>query len=302
MDLNIYQRVKRAKWSRTDAGPFELSTRVLSIALALSFWIAAGSLELAVAQGLGPHPGRRLLIGGVFVCGIAVALWRRDVLASALRARPWLVVPIAAAELALVIGDGLLGGPYAAVTVTALGLAAVVADPRLVWLCVAVLVGGYVAAILVDSSPAQLAHAGQLAGALGAILGYPFAALVVLGLATLFKRFVANVDAIADAIRDGAPALTPALTLVVQLPAARAVALLEAASPLSALTPVEIRVVDGLAAGLRPKQIAFDWGVSLATIRSHIKHAKRKTGASTLPQLASMTALPGWPGGGSDGD
>ena len=119
--------------------------------------------------------------------------------AAALRARPWLVVPIAAAELALVIADGLIGGPYAAVTVASLGLAAVVADARL---RVALRCrprrrlrgdGSWPTARRRSSS-----HDGRLAGVLGAMLGYPFAALVVLGLAGLFRRFVANVDGIVD--------------------------------------------------------------------------------------------------------
>jgi DNA-binding NarL/FixJ family response regulator len=61
------------------------------------------------------------------------------------------------------------------------------------------------------------------------------------------------------------------------------------------LTEREVRVVEELARGRRPKQIAFDWGVSLATVRTHIRHAKRKTAARTLPELAAMTAAPEWP-------
>jgi DNA-binding CsgD family transcriptional regulator len=281
--------------------PFELSTRVLTIALALSLWLACGSFVLAVAEGLGPHPLRRLLIGTVLVGCIAAALWQRHALARVLRRRPWLVVLVAAGEMALVIADGLIGGPYGAVTLTSLGLAAVVANPGIVWLCVAVLDAGYAATALADSSLHELADSGELAAVLGALLGYPFAALVVLGLAMLFKRFVADADAVAQSIRDGAPALTPALERAVQVASGRSVAMLPAPSPFSQLTPSEIRTVEGLASGRRPKQLAFEWGVSLATVRAHIKHAKRKTGAATLPELAAMTTRPDWPRQGSDG-
>jgi len=271
----------------------------LAITLVLSLWIAFGNLVLAIAEGLGPNPLRRLMIGIVLVLCIAAALWQRDVVCAALRARPWLVVLVSVAQLVAAVVDGVMGGPYVAVTLTSIGLAAVVARPRTVWLCVAVLDVGYAEAVLLDSSPAALVQTGELAGVLGALLGYPFAALVVLGLAGLFRRHVANMGAALDAIRHGAPMLTPALTVAVQLGAGRPVGLLAAPSSLVDLTSDEVRVVEGLASGRRPKQIAFAWGVSLATVRKHIRLAKRKTGARTLPELAAMTARPDWPESGA---
>lgn len=74
--------------------------------------------------------------------------------------------------------------------------------------------------------------------------------------------------------------------------------MIEAPSLFTTLTPREIEVVEGLARGSRPKQLARTWNVSLATVRTHIKHAKRKTGALTLSELAAMTARPDWPGDG----
>jgi DNA-binding CsgD family transcriptional regulator len=53
--------------------------------------------------------------------------------------------------------------------------------------------------------------------------------------------------------------------------------------------------MEGLASGRAPKQLAHQWGASLATVRTHIKNAKRKTGARTLYELAAMTARPDWP-------
>lgn len=51
------------------------------------------------------------------------------------------------------------------------------------------------------------------------------------------------------------------------------------------LTKSERRVLELLACGLAPKQAAWELGVSIATVRSHIASAKRKTGARTLVQL-----------------
>ncbi len=257
--------------------------RVLTIALVLTLWVASGSFVLA-ATSLGGDPLRRLAVGAVFVVGATLALWRRAAVCSALRARPWLVVVAGVVLLGVALVDG-VDGPYVSVTETVIGIAAVVAGPRLVWLCVAALEAGYGAAVLGSRSP------GSLGGVLGEMLAYPFVALVVVGLANLYKRFLGRADETLAAFRSGAPALTAALTRAVELGTVRRVAELRAPSaPLSCLSGEERGVVEELAGGRRPKQVALAWGVSLATIRKHIRHAKRKTGAQTLPELAAITA------------
>lgn len=285
--------------SQFGRGQAQVSAHVLVITLMLSLWIALGSLLLAIAEGLGRHPTRRLVIGLILVGMVAAALWQRDRVCAALRARPWLVVVVAVVQLVAVVGDGVIGGPYVAVTITSIGLASIVANATTVWLCVVVFDAGYAVEILVDRTPAALFRSGDLAGVLGAMLGYPFAAFVVLGLAGLYTRFVADADASLDAIRRGAPALTAALGRAVALGAGHPPRLLGAPSRLAGLSDAETRVVEGLASGIRPKQIAHAWGVSLPTIRKHIRLAKRKTGALTLPELAAMTAWPDWPGSSS---
>ena len=279
------------------SGEENLPLDVLAMLLWLSLWLAFGSLVLAVADGLGPHPARRVLIGLLLVCVSAVALWRLKTVAAWLRARPWLVVPLGAAELGVAVVDGLIGGPYVAFSMTSIAVAVFVARPRTVWLCVLVLDAGYALAIMVNHTPAAVIRNGDLGGVLGALLGYPFAALIGLGLVRLFTRFLANVEPTLDAMRDGAPALTAALSKAIErgghgplpLPPAPT-----AVTPPVRLTAAERRVVEGLASGSAPKQLAHQWGVSLATVRTHIKHAKRKTGARTLSELAAMTAQADW--------
>lgn len=277
------------------ADHFQISEQVLTIALALALWVAFGNLVLAIIDGLGDNQGRRLAIGLILVLSIVAALWRRRAFCAALRARPWLVVLVAAGQQGAVAADGALGSAYVAVSMTSIGLAAIVARPRTVWLCVAVLDFVYAAAILSERSPAELVNSGELAQALGALLGYPFTAFVVLGLAGWFTRFVANADVIIDRLRAGGPALTPALTEAIQLSAPRPVRLLPPPSAFTELTANEIRVAEALADGRRPKQIAFDWNVSVHTVRKHLKHAKSKTGARTLAELAAMTTQIDWP-------
>jgi DNA-binding CsgD family transcriptional regulator len=91
-----------------------------------------------------------------------------------------------------------------------------------------------------------------------------------------------GIESVLDDIRDGGPTFTPALGAAIALD----IAALPAARP--RVTTAERRVIEALAAGKTPKQMAHDWGVSMATVRSHIRNAKRKTGARTLPELASM--------------
>jgi DNA-binding CsgD family transcriptional regulator len=54
------------------------------------------------------------------------------------------------------------------------------------------------------------------------------------------------------------------------------------------LSDAELQVVARLAEGRAPKQIANDLGVTLDTVRSHLKHAKGKTHARTLPELVGL--------------
>lgn len=59
------------------------------------------------------------------------------------------------------------------------------------------------------------------------------------------------------------------------------------------LTAAERQIVELLADGRSPKQAALDLHVSLATVRSWISAAKRKTGARTLPELVALSVLAG---------
>lgn len=54
------------------------------------------------------------------------------------------------------------------------------------------------------------------------------------------------------------------------------------------LTPAERAVVDAMAAGLSPKEVAVQRGTSLATVRTQIKKAKKKTASRTLIELVGL--------------
>ncbi len=58
----------------------------------------------------------------------------------------------------------------------------------------------------------------------------------------------------------------------------------EVAERLSTLTPAQTRVLSGLAAGLLNKQIAFEMGISEATVKAHMTAIFRKLGANNRTQ------------------
>lgn len=271
-----------------------LALDVLTVALGLSAWVAFGSLVLATVDGLGEHPLRRWLIGAALVSASVLALVERRRVCDALGRRPWLVVVVAAAQIAAACLDQPVGGAFVAVSLTSIGLAVVAARAATVWACVAVLVAGYALAVFPGHSPAQLADDGDLGGVLGVLLSYVVIALLLLGLRRLFKRFADSAEEILLAIRAGAPTLTPALAQAVAHPGGPLLLTAAPAAPVR-LTPTEIRVVEGLAAGSAPKQLAREMNVGITTIRTHIKHAKRKTGAHTLRELAGLATHAGWP-------
>jgi DNA-binding CsgD family transcriptional regulator len=59
-------------------------------------------------------------------------------------------------------------------------------------------------------------------------------------------------------------------------------------APRTPLSTAELRVVTLLSSGRAPKQVAAELGVSVATVRTHLKVAKRKTHARTLTELVGL--------------
>lgn len=263
---------------------------LLAIALVLSLWVAIGSVVHALADGAGPEPARRVLVGTVILLASAGSVLWRARLAEQLQRRPWLVLPGAAAQVLLAGVDGFVDGPYVAWSLTSLGMAVVAARPRTVWWCVALLVAVYSGGVLIEHSPDHVVEQGHLGGVVGAVISYPVAAGLLMWLRGRYLRFVADSEATLYDIRRDHSAFTAALAAAVHR---RAPAL--GPPPRSRLTPSEAHVVAGLADGLAPKEIAHAAGVSITTVRTHLAHAKRKTGAKTLRELASLAADPRWP-------
>lgn len=118
-------------------------------------------------------------------------------------------------------------------------------------------------------------------------------ALVGLAVVGVFRDLLQNATAILDDVAAGGPASTPALGRLLH----RGPQSLLTAGPPSPpatkpeLTRTEADIVAMLRDGHTPKQIALQRGRSIHTVRTQIKHAKRKVGARTLNELISRT----WP-------
>lgn len=268
----------------------EPAAEVLTGALWLALWVACGGLLTAIADGLGSHPLRRLLVGVGLLLASAYAIRRRDMVVAGLRQRPQLVLVLAALYLCVLVADGPLHSAYTASSLSCVGFAAIVGEPRLVWSCVTVLGVGYATEVVI----AGPVRSDDLGSALGVAVSYPLAALILLCFVRLFVRFIARVPNILSDVRDGAPAFSEPLRDAMLRAPAQPRALMPGSPPHAALSPTERRVVEALAMGRRPKQIAAESRIALTTVRTHIRHAKLKTGARTLRELAALTARPDW--------
>lgn len=260
-------------------------TSVLRMVCALGAANAALMLVLTVAAGRPP------LAVCVTVAWVAAWWWSR-------RRASWLTLQIARRPAVLVLAGAIGMVPVALGaglhgTLTTQGL-------WLTWVA-AVTVGAtatmVVAASLSVATLVALMGAGMSVGALLdgpdrfqatlLILNPVCAALMALALVGVFRRSLRGAGVALDAIRAGGEASTPAMSRLLH---GRIPALLKAPA-VESLTDAEREVVGLLREGLAPKQIAQRRASSVATVRTQIKRAKRKTGARTLNDLIRLT----WP-------
>ena len=232
------------------------------------------------------------LTGTLTVAGFAVgtsllilavaALWSRKGLLALLASHPRaaLLFPVPVL-VAIAIDDGIESRwtPLVAVSVV---IPALLGHPRIALACAGVAASGQAIAVLISANDVSGARVGELllfnaTGTIAAALG------VALSMAVLARSLR---DAPADLERLRADHILPG-------PVTRPIALLDKAAgggqrpdTSAPLSPSELRVVELLAAGEAPKEIAFNLGIATATVRTHLKRAKRKTGARTLSELA----------------
>jgi DNA-binding CsgD family transcriptional regulator len=179
---------------------------------------------------------------------------------------------------------------FAEVAAAIVCVAALICATRWVVLCCAVSAAGFLGALaLHGSSLAWMVGNGRdvVVGQLVNLAANAGAGLLMIA---LLRRFLADAPLLLAAVRAGGASLTPQLALAAS---ERPVPLLPAADPrtlIATLTPAECAVVGLLASGRVPKQAARDLSIALATVRSRIAAAKRKTGARTTEHLVALYA------------
>jgi DNA-binding CsgD family transcriptional regulator len=264
----------------------DLAETALRAGLALAVVMAATDCVFALVAGAGALAA----IQGVVLVAVGLAgVVRIDVAARLLRPKGRVVLLAGLFAAGGVLDAGLyehFGGVAGALVC----IAALVCAARWVALCLAVCTAGYLGGLaLHGSSLAWMLGDGRYAIA-GHLVNFAGNGGVGLLMVAFLRRFLAGAPLRLAAVRAGGRSLTPQLALTAS---GRYVALLPAADArtlIVALTHAERQVVALLATGRVPKQAARDLTIALATVRSRIASAKRKTGARTLDQLVAMYA------------
>jgi DNA-binding CsgD family transcriptional regulator len=203
-----------------------------------------------------------IVVGVAWVVIWAVAFARADRVREVLVRRPWLLPLIGAAGMVPVMFDGGYPGNLGTQPIWLVIVAAAVGGWKLTLATGAAIFAAKAGAFAAtDTGPSPLGESARTEARTAVFLPL---ALVPLSLAlgSALRRVIA------------AAAQAPATPSIVA----------EAPAPLS---PAEREVVDLLANGLTPKEIAVARGTSLATVRTQIKNAKRTAGARTLDQLVA---------------
>jgi DNA-binding CsgD family transcriptional regulator len=261
-----------------------MAQATLRAGLALVTVVAATDCLFALAAGAGAEAA----VEGTVLTGLGLAaVVRTDVAARVLRPKGRIVVLAALFAVGGVLEVG-LQRDFAEVAAAITCIAALISAAPWALLCCAVSAAGFLGALAVHgSSLAWMVGEGRYVVA-GQLVN--LAANVALGLLmiALLRRFLAEAALHLAAVRAGGRSLTPQLALAAS---GRHVALLPAADARTLIAPLtdgEREVVTLLASGRVPKQAARELSIALATVRSRIAAAKRKTGARTLDQLVAL--------------
>ena len=262
----------------------EVAQTALRAGLALVVVVAATNCVFALLAGA----GALVAVQGVVIVALGVAgAVRTDVAERVLLPKGRVVVLAGAFGIGGALDAGLyehFGGIAGAIVC----IAALVSSGRWVALCLAVCVVSYLGGLLLHGAQlAWIVGDGRYVIA-GQVVNFAGNGAVGLLMIALLRRFLAGAPQQLAAVRAGGRSLTAQLALAAS---GRHVALLPAADArtlTAALTRGEREVMALLATGRVPKQAAHDLSIVLATVRSRIASAKRKTGARTLDQLVAM--------------
>ena len=240
---------------------------------ALQLTLGGIVIGLVGALSRGERGAVMLMTAVVLLALTASALARHGYVLALLRRQPCgaLLMPVPA--LLAVLADGGAGSVWVPLVVVTVGVSATVGCPSGVLGCATVAVAAYAGIAALDDAPP-----GER---LDAVASQAIATIVVgAGVALLVSTLATSVE------HERRAAIEPDQTpLAVNLQPAPDLA---APAARIGLSPAELRVVGRLAAGRAPKQIAAEYGLTLATIRTQLQTAKRKTHARTLNELVAV--------------
>lgn len=272
----------------------ELATRrLLRLAALLGLTSSAVGLFTTLAQG----SSIAMLLALAWATAWAIAAVRPQVIVLLLRHWLW-TTPIIAGLSAITIRvsggfDSLLkteANWLAWAAPIALGTAASIAVASMLS------TGLLVAFMLNGMSLEAIASGPHRYTAVTDILNPVVIVLLSLAVTGVFRFVLANAATTLRGARDGDDATSPAMLAmlagqpVLALPAGEFAAIED--RPVRPLSPAERDILDRLAAGQTPQQIALARGVRDDTVYDQIGTAKRKVGASTIEHLVALAWRP----------
>ncbi len=252
---------------------------MLPLRVALLVGVADAAVALATALASRPYVAS-IAVGLGWLAAWSLAALHAPRVAAAVRVRPWLPALLGVVGLA---GAALDGG-YPGNLATQPGWLVLVAAAALPgrWTLatgVALLAAKAGLFAATGSGPPPLGHSTNPEARTATLLPFLLVPLGLTGAATIRRLQALRTAPGAVAGWSAAP------VAALEVPVAAVDLPRPAAAVAGSLTPAEREVVTLLAAGRVPKEIAAARGTTLATVRTQIKHAKRRTGARTLDEL-----------------
>jgi DNA-binding CsgD family transcriptional regulator len=269
----------RAHLPGPDAGIVDAFTSHL-FKRSLQAGVAVIVAMLALAALTGALTAASATVGASLLILTIAALRSRKGMLGLLAHHPRAALLFPVPVLLAIAVDGGIESRWTPLVAVSVVIPALLGHPRIALACAGVAASGQAIAVLISANDVAGARVAELllfnaTGTIAAALG------VALSMAVL-----------ARSLRE-APAERLQADQALPGPVARPAALLDKTvgdgtepAPSEPLSPSELRVVELLAAGDAPKEIAVDLGIAVATVRTHLKRAKRKTGARTLSELA----------------
>jgi len=268
----------------------ESLTRVAILALqtGLGLLFAVAGIGTAVLIGQGGSP--ILVVQGVAIALASVVLIARVDIATRLlcpRGAVWIVVVL---FCALGTIEHRLQLSLSNVLIALACISAVVGSTSSVLLTVLIAWGGYTLDIMAEGGALRAENGSLLSQAVGELVILVISAGLTAVAIRILRATLAGAPARLARARSG-NGEPPEPRLLAAAVRSQPLALLGRGDPtaiLACLSTRERAVLEFLAQGLTPKQIAGRSFLALATVRSRIASAKRKTGARTLDQLVGL--------------